>query len=102
MSKIKHPQQKKQLSYQKDCRNCYGENDKSSRKSIHRAKTRSSRLQRRSDTELSKLTCYQLDTELAQEVDATVRVRAKQARYRGFKKVPDEPLNRHLQRKLKH
>ncbi|HAS46591.1 MAG TPA: hypothetical protein DCS93_39275 [Microscillaceae bacterium] len=34
MKTRKTPQEKKRLSYLKDCRNCYGENDKSARTSI--------------------------------------------------------------------
>jgi hypothetical protein len=41
--KIKTPQEKKRLSYAKDCRNTYGESDKGSRKSIKRNKAFSSR-----------------------------------------------------------
>jgi hypothetical protein len=43
----KTPQDKKRLSYAKDCRNTYGENDKSSRRSIPRAKARQQRANRR-------------------------------------------------------
>lgn len=38
MEKRLSPQQKKQYSLEKDCRNCYGENDKSSRTAIRARK----------------------------------------------------------------
>ena len=44
------PQEKKELSLQKDRRNAYGENDKASRKNIPRAKARVNRANRRADT----------------------------------------------------
>jgi hypothetical protein len=42
------PQEKKRLSYERDRRNTYGENDKSSRKNIPRGKRLASRAARRS------------------------------------------------------
>ena len=39
LKRIKTPQEKKRLSYAKDCRNVYGESDKGSRISIKRNKT---------------------------------------------------------------
>jgi hypothetical protein len=47
--RTKSPQEKKALSYVRDRRNDYGENDKGSRKNIPRAKARSHRLVRRVD-----------------------------------------------------
>lgn len=44
---IKTPQEKKRLSYAKDCRNTYGESDKGSRTSIKRNKAFSNRRLRR-------------------------------------------------------
>jgi len=41
------PQEKKVLSYAKDCRNVYGENDKSSRKAIPRRKQQQRQNERR-------------------------------------------------------
>lgn len=41
------PQENKRLSYERDCINQYGENDKSSRKAIRRFKAASNRLSRR-------------------------------------------------------
>ena len=43
----KTPQEKKILSYAKDCRNNYGENDKSSRKAIPRRKQQQRQNERR-------------------------------------------------------
>jgi hypothetical protein len=46
MSTIKLPQEKKAASLKRDCRNAYGENDKSSRKNIPRSKQRSHQAER--------------------------------------------------------
>ncbi|MDX8352356.1 hypothetical protein [Cognatiyoonia sp. IB215182] len=43
------PQEKKAFSYAKDRRNCYGENDKSSRKNIPLSKAKAVRAVRRAD-----------------------------------------------------
>ncbi|MEV6906791.1 tyrosine-type recombinase/integrase [Amycolatopsis sp. NPDC051071] len=48
----KSPQEKKRLSYAKDRRNRYGENDKSSRKNIPRHKRRVNRLNRHRDQQV--------------------------------------------------
>jgi hypothetical protein len=51
MPRRRSPQEKKLLSYEKDRRNNYGENDKSSRKNIARNKRRQVRVPRRRATE---------------------------------------------------
>lgn len=45
--KQKTPQEKKALSYAKDCRNTYGESDKGSRKTIRKNKTIQNQIYRR-------------------------------------------------------
>lgn len=50
MRRPKSPQEKKRLSLERDGRNVYGENDKASRKSIPRAKSRVNRANRRADS----------------------------------------------------
>lgn len=47
--KFRNPQEKKDLSYKKDRRNTYGENDKSSRKNIPRSKAQGNKKLRRVD-----------------------------------------------------
>ncbi|QRN82007.1 MAG: hypothetical protein JK586_04645 [Nocardiopsis sp. BM-2018] len=51
MPRRRSPQERKLLSYEKDRRNNYGENDKSSRKNIGRNKRRQVRVPRRRATE---------------------------------------------------
>ncbi|WP_194828528.1 hypothetical protein [Nocardia sp. XZ_19_231] len=55
MVRRRSPQEKKSLSYAKDRRNGYGENDKSSRKNIPRNKRIRNRVDRRRDSVWSKL-----------------------------------------------
>ena len=84
----KSPQEKKKLSYKKDRRNRYGENTKSSRKTIPRRKAGENRRYRRA-----------LRRGLA-EAEFGVAVPASAARIRksGWRKMPDTPLNRAIER----
>ncbi len=101
MSKIKNPQEKKKKSYQKDCRNDYGENDKGSRKNIRKGKQRSSKLFRSASTKLKSLTKYSVDEDLALEMENEIESTEKIKRLKGFKKVPDRPLRYYLESKRK-
>ena len=97
MIKVKRtPQDKKRLSYKKDCRNVYGENDKSSRKAIHQRKRWVNQSYRRAlhqkITEKSKL----LEESLETLDSAIVEVRRKY-----WKKSPDKPLGICLKRQGK-
>jgi hypothetical protein len=84
--RTRSPQEKKVLSYVRDRRNDYGENDKASRKNIPRARARSHRLVRRTDRAALR------DAEAALE---TVPLkRAKPA----WKKRPDISLGLRLRR----
>lgn len=85
--RARSPQEKKALSYVRDRRNDYGENDKASRAGIPRARARSHRLVRRADREALR------DVEAALE---TVPLkRAKPA----WKKTPDIALGLMLRRR---
>lgn len=80
------PQEKKVLSYQKDCQNSYGENDKGSRKSIPKRKALANRKIRLSGK-----------ADLKAEVDGREsRGRLDQAIKTKWKKVPDLPLGERL------
>jgi len=81
----KTPQEKKILSYAKDCRNVYGENDKASRKAIPRRK------QQQNQNERLKMKA-QLNRYVSgdEEVDLTRQKRG------GWKKLPDAPLGPRL------
>ncbi|MFC9797010.1 hypothetical protein [Streptomyces sp. NPDC057695] len=82
------PQEKKRLSYVRDHRNSYGENDKSSRKSIRRNKrSPNSANRRRARTSLTAL-LGSPDELRADAVEQRVRGR----RPKRWRKFPDAPL----------
>jgi hypothetical protein len=92
----KTPQEKKRLSYAKDCRNTYGENDKASRKNIPRSRALAHRASRHFDARtLSKSTGF-VDPERAEEAELRVRTQ----RPPWFRKSPDTPLGRYVSGKL--
>ncbi len=82
------PQEKKRLSYAKDCRNCYGESDKGSRKSIRRNKTFPNRAFRKNVNDVLHGAIGEVDLEKAEMID----VKAKQIKRRKWKKWSDRPL----------
>lgn len=93
--KRKTPQEKKSLSYAKDCRNTYGESDKGSRKSIRRNKTVRNQVYRRKVRQvLTKLE----DTEL--ENAEIVESEAKSISKSKWKKYPDKPLGEIIREQL--
>lgn len=87
------PQEKKALSYMRDRRNRYGENDKSSRKAIPFRKARENRESRRKAAQ--DLT---LLPQLDEAAEAVVESSVRQDVYRvgGWKKVSDYSLTDHL------
>jgi hypothetical protein len=85
----KSPQQKKRLSYSKDRRNTYGENDKASRKAIPARKAGESRKVRRKARQ-SLETLDHVDELIAEVVESSLRHDLE--RVGGWKKSPDEPL----------
>ncbi|MFC9433589.1 hypothetical protein [Nocardia sp. NPDC057030] len=90
------PQEKKQLSYAKDCRNCYGENDKASRKNLPRKRARVHRANRhQAHTDLHSAT-GPVDVEASDA--AEVRLRGR--RPKAFAKRPDLPLGEHVRWQL--
>ena len=82
------PQEKKRLSYARDCRNCYGESDKGSRKSIRRNKTFPNRAFRKNINDILKAATGVIDLEKAETAD----VKIKQVKRRKWKKWSDRPL----------
>jgi hypothetical protein len=92
MSTVKNPEEKKRLSFARDRRNRYGENSKSSRKSIQRGKQRRHMDERRTVGEvLRPLKGYVQEDEAAQ-AELRTKTRITDSRRRGFKKQPDTPL----------
>jgi len=86
------PQQKKRLSYAKDRRNAYGENSKSSRKNIPRAKALARHRQRHEQNRALRAVLVAGSEE--QQVAAEMRVLT--AKPGDWGKQPDVPLAKHL------
>lgn len=87
------PGEKKALSYAKDRRNCYRQNDKASRKAIPLRKAQSHRADRRKAADA--LAVYEtLDEEVAALTEnALVK---DLGRIKRWKKTPDQPLADHV------
>lgn len=78
------PQEKKRHSLSKDCRNCYGENDKASRQAIRLRKRWVNRSYRRSVQQ--KL----------QQVDDFTQEKVSEVARKQWKKIADQPLGEML------
>ena len=92
MSTIKNPEEKKQLSLAHDRRNTYGENSKSSRNSIARAKQRQHMDERRTAGEVLRRLTGTIHEDEATDAELLVKTRMSDSKSRGFKKQPDSPL----------
>ena len=93
MTKRTHsPQEKKDLSFAKDRRNCFGENDKASRKNIPRTKAKEI-LRERHEKKRALNTVLGARSE-DQQVAAEITVHTSKPRQ--WRKVPDRPLAEHL------
>ena len=90
----KSPQEKKVLSYAKDRRNGYCENDKASRKAIPRRKAIASRSNRRKIAQ-SLSAIDRIDDAAAALVESSARHEID--RVGGWKKEPDITLAEHVQ-----
>jgi hypothetical protein len=89
----KSPQEKKALSYAKDRRNAYGENDKGSRRSIRRNKRVPNRADRHREHQVLALgTGVTIVDEVVQQVE--VRLLAKKSMWmtKRWRKDRDAPL----------
>ena len=91
----KSPQEKKALSYAKDRRNAYGENDKASRKAIPLRKAGENRQDRRKiNQELAALP--ELDEAAAALIESSARHEIN--RVGGWKKAADIPLTEFIEK----
>lgn len=99
--KRRSPQEKKHLSYTRDRRNRYGENDKSSRKSIPRHKRIQQRASRHRQRQLLAAALGPLDEDAAALVQDRVTRRRHGERKDGWRKRPDEQLGLHVAATLK-
>jgi hypothetical protein len=95
--KEKTPQEKKALSYAKDRRNDYGENDKSSRRNIPLRKARQNRGFRKTANQILQKAVGETGFERIEIVENELRSLKKTA----WKKAPDAPLGEFVQEKLK-
>ncbi|MFS8099223.1 hypothetical protein LFM09_19020 [Lentzea alba] len=86
--KRKSPQEKKALSYAKDRRNTFGQNDKASRKNIARNKRIRARMERH----------QALAHEPVDDVEGALHRRASWRSW--WRKLPDAPLGEVIARKL--
>ncbi|MGX1808786.1 hypothetical protein ACWIGI_23955 [Nocardia sp. NPDC055321] len=88
----KSPQEKKALSYARDRRNTYGENDKSSRKNIARNKRVPNRADRRRETQQLATATGPLSLDAAAVADLSLTTTMSMWVTRSWRKSPDTPL----------
>ncbi|MGO9777532.1 MAG: hypothetical protein ACLQGT_03290 [Terracidiphilus sp.] len=100
MSRLKNPQQKKLASLALDRRNVFGENDKSSRKSIPRGKQSSQQALRSAAKRFLLNSELLVDEDSANRVEFEVQSAVIQATRKSFKKQPDAPLGAVLRTKF--
>jgi hypothetical protein len=87
------PQEKKALSYVKDRRNDYGENDKSSRKNIRRNKRIPNRADRHREQQvLSTATGSAVAIDVAEQAEAKLLVKRSMWMTKRWRKWRDAPL----------
>jgi hypothetical protein len=91
------PQEKKQLSYERDRRNVYGENDKSSRKAIPFRKRAVNKANRHADHQILLTAAGVPDSAVEEQVDDRLRGRLR----KRWRKQPDRPLGEVLESKGK-
>jgi hypothetical protein len=92
MSTVKNPEEKKQLSLERDRRNTHGENSKSSRKSIQRGKQRRYMDERRTVGEVLRRLKGTIQEDEASDAELLTKARITDSQRRGFRKQPDSPL----------
>jgi hypothetical protein len=89
------PQDDKALSYAKDRRNAYGENDKAARKAIPRRKRGVNKANRHAEQQLLKAAQGRVSAVDAEDAEERLRGR----RPKRWRKVPDMPLGQLLERR---
>ena len=99
MKKLRTPQEKKLLSYQKDCRNTYGERGSNSRYAIAAQKAVSRRIYRHCSYQVLRVlkNTEAVLSDVLDDADLQIKTVVK----RGWKKCPDSPLREVVERKLK-
>jgi cell shape-determining protein MreC len=89
------PQEKKALSYEKDGRNTYGENDKASRKAIPLRKRLVNRANRHDEERRLRTALGSPDEATSEAAESGLLGR----RPKVWRKTPDEPLGQYLEDK---
>ncbi|MBG0824489.1 hypothetical protein HS048_27655 [Planomonospora sp. ID91781] len=97
MLRRRSPQEKKRLSYAKDRRNDYGENDKGSRKNIRRSKRAPHRANRHRAHQVLEAAVGAVDEGAAEKVEQRLLVK----RPKSWEKSPDAPLGEIVQYTLR-
>ncbi len=92
--------EKKALSYSKDRRNRYGENDKSSRRNIRRNKRNSARADRRRERQALAATTGLITVEAAEDTETKLHTKSLWSKQR-WRKWPDVPLAEVVESKLR-
>ena len=93
--RTKTPQDKKQLSYEKDRRNVYGEAPHAARKAIPLRKKLRNRANRHIQEQVLPPVGAAIDEELAENIESRMRAQAPAV----WSKYPDAPLREVIQRK---
>ena len=96
MKNRKTPQEKKELSYEKDRRNVYGANDKATRKIIPFRKAKRNRAYRKKVNDILTKSESEIDLKEIELVENKV----KTVKNGYWKKCPDAPLGKVVKRKL--
>jgi len=92
MSKVKNPQDKKRLSYSRDRRNVFGENDKASRNSIRKRKRYGIHSERSKANKIKQLNYNIYNEDYAGDIENRVLEESEKKRLDKFKKYPDMAL----------
>jgi hypothetical protein len=95
MKKHRSPREKKDLSYDRDGRNAYGENDKASRKAVPRRKRLRARATRRLAKQQLPRNVADMPAEQAEQIDAIIA--AAKHKY-DWRKKPDIRLREWVER----
>jgi hypothetical protein len=96
-----NPQDKKALSYARDGRNNYGQNDKASRRNIRKKKRGANRADRRREHQvLHDATGAPVET-LADRAQERLNAKAPKVKSWFKRKVPDRPLGEHVEDRLR-
>ena len=100
MARRRTPQQKKELSYRKDRRDAYGENDKGSRKSVRRNKRTPVRSDRRREHQVLAEARGPSDEGGAETAESRLSVKRPRRRSQRWRKLPGRPLGHFVENRL--